>query len=51
MSEPRTGHRSPPTSCAPSPRVLDEIIPPSADGRLPGAGFLAGGERFAAVVR
>lgn len=31
--------------------ALDEIIPASADGRLPGAGFLAGGERFASVVR
>jgi hypothetical protein len=31
--------------------ALDEIIPPSADGRLPGAGFLAAGERFASIVR
>lgn len=31
--------------------TLDAIIPPSADGKLPGAGFLAGGARFASVVR
>ncbi|MBY0279935.1 gluconate 2-dehydrogenase subunit 3 family protein [Candidatus Binatia bacterium] len=31
--------------------VLDQVIPPSADGRLPGAGFLAHGARFDAVIR
>ena len=31
--------------------VLDQVIPPSADGRLPGAGFLAHGERFGSVIR
>lgn len=30
--------------------VLDQIIPPTADGRLPGAGFLAGTERLAGIV-
>lgn len=31
--------------------VLDQVIPPSSDGRLPGAGFLAHGERFGSVIR
>lgn len=31
--------------------VLDDVIPPSSDGRLPGAGFLAHGARFAGVIR
>ncbi|MBM4244733.1 MAG: hypothetical protein FJ148_13100 [Deltaproteobacteria bacterium] len=31
--------------------VLDQVIPPSADGRLPGAGFVAHGERCAGVIR
>ena len=31
--------------------VLDQVIPASADGRLPGAGFLAHGERFGSVIR
>ena len=31
--------------------VLDQVIPPSADGRLPGAGFVAHGERFGSVIR
>lgn len=31
--------------------VLDQVIPPSADGRLPGAGFLAHGTRFDGVIR
>lgn len=30
--------------------VLDQIIPPSGDGRMPGAGFLAGSPRVADVV-
>lgn len=30
--------------------VLDQVIPPSADGRLPGAGFIAHGERFGTIV-
>ena len=31
--------------------VLDQVIPPSSNGRLPGAGFLAHGERFGSVIR
>lgn len=31
--------------------VLDQVIPPSADGRLPGAGFVARGARFGVVIR
>jgi hypothetical protein len=31
--------------------VLDQVIPPSADGRLPGAGFVAHGARFGVVIR
>jgi hypothetical protein len=31
--------------------VLDQVIPPSTDGRLPGAGFLAHGERVGSVIR
>jgi hypothetical protein len=31
--------------------VLDQVIPPSGDGRLPGAGFLAHGARVDGVIR
>ncbi|HEY8515475.1 MAG TPA: hypothetical protein VIS07_08175 [Candidatus Binatia bacterium] len=31
--------------------LLDEIVPPSADGRLPGGGTLVGGEHLATTLR
>lgn len=51
MSDTPTGHQFSASELATLAAVLDQIIPPSGDGRFPGAGFLAGGERLAGVIR
>src|SRR5262249_23046810 len=45
-----TGHTFSAAELATFAAVLDEIIPPSAERRLPGGGFLAGSDRVAHVV-
>jgi len=50
-SDTTTGHAFSADELRTLAAALDEIIPPSADGKLPGAGFLAGGTRFASVIR
>jgi hypothetical protein len=51
MSDTGTGHQFSADELRTLAAALDAIIPPSPDGALPGAGFLAGGARFASVVR
>lgn len=51
MSDTQSGHQFSASELATFAAVLDEIIPPSSDGRFPGAGFLAGGERVAGIIR
>ena len=51
MSDTQTGHQFSAGELATLAAVLDEIIPPSGDGKFPGAGFLAGGERLAGIIR
>jgi len=51
MSDTATGHQFSADELRTLAAALDTIIPPSADGALPGAGFLAGSARFASVVR
>jgi len=51
MSDTQTGHQFSAAELATFAAVLDEIIPPSSDARFPGAGFLAGGERLAGIIR
>jgi len=51
MSDGTTGHAFSADELRSLAAALDAIIPPSDDGKLPGAGFLAGSARFASVVR
>lgn len=51
MSDTHTGHQFSADQLATFAALLDEIIPPSGDGKFPGAGFLAGSERLAGIIR
>ena len=51
MSDTEAGHQFSAAELATFAAVLDQIIPPSSDGKFPGAGFLAGGERLAGIIR
>jgi len=51
MGDTQSGHEFSAGELATLAAVLDEIIPPSADGKFPGAGFLAGGEHLAGIIR
>jgi hypothetical protein len=51
MSDTPTGHPFSICELATLAAALDQIIPSSADGRLPAAGFLADGEPLAGIVR
>jgi hypothetical protein len=51
MSDDQTGHPFSAGEIATLAAVLDQIIPPSVDGKLPGAGFLAASTRLDEIIR